>query len=216
MNDLEYFIAILKISQGIFTTLKYAFCSAILGLIVGFFIFICKASKNKLTSYFANFYLSIFRGTPLILQLTIVYFGIPQLLKINLSTFSSIVIAFGLNSGAYIAEIFRSGFNSISIGQLEACKVLNIDKKNQYKHILLPQIFRNILPTLVNEISSLTKETAIISIIGELDIMRYANLVAVEYYTYFTPMIFAGFCYFFIIKIITFIGYKIEKKLSYD
>ena len=114
------------IFQGILVTLKYSIISVFFGLILGIFIAICKITHNSIIQTLANFYTSIFRGTPLLIQLSIIYYGLPSIFDIKISVFTGGVIAFSLNSAAYVSEIIRAGILSIDKGQFEAAKVLNI------------------------------------------------------------------------------------------
>ena len=204
-----YFIA-----QGAIVTLKYSVCSVLLGLLIGIILAICKVSKSSWLVICANVYTSIFRGTPLLIQLSIVYFALPSLIGVKLSVFVAGVITFSLNSGAYVSEIIRAGINGVDKGQFEAAKALSIPESLTMKDIILPQAIRNILPSLVNELINLIKESAILSMIGEMDLMKRAQLVSLETYTYFTPMITAAICYYVMVVVISSIAKIIEKKLA--
>ena len=204
-----YFIA-----EGAIITLKYSICSVLLGLLIGIVLAICKVSKNAWLKVSANLYTSFFRGTPLLIQLSIVYFALPSIIGIKLSIFTSGVIAFSLNSGAYVSEIIRAGINSIDKGQFEAAKALSIPESLMMKDIILPQAIRNILPSLVNELINLIKESAIISMIGEMDIMNRAKVVSLETYTYFTPMLTAAACYYVMVIAISNLAKLLERKLA--
>jgi polar amino acid transport system permease protein len=204
-----YFIA-----QGTIITLKYSVTSVLLGLIIGILLAICKVSKNCVLRLFANFYTSIFRGTPLLIQLSIIYFGMPSLIGVKLSVFVAGVIAFSLNSGAYVSEIIRAGINAVDQGQIEVAKALSIPKGLMMQDIILPQAIRNILPSLVNELINLIKESAIISMVGEMDLMRRAQIVSADTYSYFTPLLVAGICYYIMVTIISNLAKLLEKRLS--
>lgn len=204
-----YFIA-----QGAIVTLKYSICSVLLGLLIGIILAICKVSKSAWLRISANLYTSIFRGTPLLIQLSIVYFALPSITGVKLSIFVSGIITFSLNSGAYVSEIIRAGINGIDKGQFEAAKALSIPESLMMKDIILPQAIRNILPSLVNELINLIKESAILSMIGEMDLMKRAQLVSLETYTYFTPMITAAVCYYVMVVVISSVAKIIEKKLA--
>jgi polar amino acid transport system permease protein len=153
----------------------------------------------------------VIRGTPLILQLSLVYFSLP-VLGIRLSVLSAGIIAFGINSSAYVAEILRAGIESLPKGQFEAAETLGIPKYYTWKDIILPQVVRNVFPALVNEIIAILKETSIISVIGGADIMRHSQIVAAEKFEYFTPLCIAGLYYYALVSVIAFVGRKIEKK----
>lgn len=210
----SYYPFINFIIQGTLVTLKYSMVSVLFGLILGLLLAVCKISKSYILRIFADFYTSIFRGTPLLIQLSIIYFGVPSLIGIKFSVFAAGVMAFSLNSGAYVSEIIRAGIRAVDQGQFEAAKALGIPDLLMMRAIILPQAVRNIFPSLVNELINLIKESAIISMIGEMDLMRRAQIVSLETYTYFTPMLIAGLCYYVIIIIISNLAKIVEKKLT--
>lgn len=201
------------IAEGTLVTLKYSLISVIFGLILGIILAIAKTSKYKSLQIFADIYTSIFRGTPLLIQLMIVYYGLPTI-GIKLTVFGAGVLAFSLNSGAYVSEIIRAGINGIDKGQFEAAKILGVTKYLAMKDIILPQAIRKILPSLINELINLLKESAIISILGEMDLMRRAQVVAAESYSFFTPMITAALCYYILVVSFTFLAKILEKRLE--
>lgn len=213
------------LSKGLGVTLLLALVASIFGVILG--IIVVVMSKNKVTNKLAIFYVDIFRGTPLILQLSFVYFASGQILNVlfnewlgfnldfQLSGMIAAYITFSLNSGAYISEIIRSGINSVSKGELEAAKALGISKFDTYKSIILPIAFTNSFPALMNEFATLVKESSIVSIIGIHDLMRRSQIVTSQTYMYFEPLIIVGIIYYVVIKIIAFIGRKVEVKLAH-
>ena len=202
------------ILQGVIVTLEYSVMGVSLGLVLGTLLAICKIVDLKALRLFAYGYTSIFRGTPLLIQLTIIYFGLPGLLGLKLSVFQAGVMAFSLNSGAYVSEVIRAGITSVDNGQIEAAKALGITPILRMKDIILPQAFRNILPALVNELINLVKESALISIIGGMDLMRRAQVVSAETYTFFTPMLTAAAAYYILVLVISSFAMIIEKRLS--
>jgi polar amino acid transport system permease protein len=202
------------IIQGVFITLKYSVVAVCLGMIIGTALAICKISDIKSLRLFAYSYTSIFRGTPLLIQLMIVYFGLPGLLGIKLSVFTSGVLAFSFNSGAYVSEIIRAGINSVDKGQVEAAKALGITPILRMKDIIIPQAFRSILPALVNELINLVKESALISVIGEMDLMRRAQIVSSDTYLFFIPMLTAAAVYYVLVLVISSFAKLLEKRLS--
>lgn len=202
------------IVKGIGVTLQYSISAVFFGLLIGTALSICKIVHVKPLKLFAHAYTSIFRGTPLLIQLTIIYYALPGLLGIKLSVFAAGVIAFSFNSGAYVSEIIRAGINSVDKGQIEAAKALGISPILRMKDIILPQAFRNILPALVNELINLIKESALISVIGGMDLMRRANIVAAENYTFFAPMITAAIAYYILVLIISSFAMILEKRLK--
>lgn len=207
VNDLIY------IGTGLLVTVQLVVSSITIGAILGTIIAFLR--YNKIILPVLNAWISIIRGTPIILQLSLVYFSLPQLLNIQLTAISAGVLTFSLNSSAYIAEILRAGINTIPIGQFEAAKALEIPKYYMWKDLILPQVFRNTLPALINEIIALLKETAIIGIISVADISRTAQSLAAERFTYFGPLIIAGAYYYFLVLLIEWLGRILEKKVNY-
>ena len=201
------------IIQGTGVTLQYTIVSVFFGMIIGILVAICKTSDSKILSICGNSYTSVFRGTPMLLQLTIIHYGLPTLLGLKISIFVSGIIAFSLNSGAYVSEIIRAGINAVDKGQTEAAKVLGIPLVLRMKDIILPQALRNVLPALVNEIINLIKESALISTIGGMDIMRRAQAVSAETYSYFTPMITAAITYYIMVMIVSAFAKILERRI---
>jgi len=208
---LPHFIYII---QGIGVTLQYSLISVFFGMMIGTSLAICKTADNSFLRLFAVSYTSIFRGTPMLVQLMIIYFGLPGLIGVKLSVFVSGVITFSLNSGAYVSEIIKAGINNVDKGQIEAAKALGISPGLRMKDIILPQAVRKILPALVNEFINLIKESALISFIGGMDLMRRAQVVSAETYDYFTPMLTAAASYYFMVMIVSSFAKLLEKKLA--
>jgi polar amino acid transport system permease protein len=214
-DDLVAFLPHLYfILKGVTVTLKYSVISVFLGLIIGTILAFLKVIDLKILRLAAHAYTSIFRGTPLLIQLTIIYFGLPGLIGLKLSVFAAGVIAFSLNSGAYVSEIIRAGIESVDRGQVEAAKALGVSPVLRMKDIILPQAFRSILPALVNELINLVKESCLISVIGEMDLMRRAQVVSAETYTFFTPMLTAAAAYYVMVLIISSFALLLEKRLA--
>ena len=136
------------------------------------------------------------------------------MLGLKLSIFSAGIIAFSFNSGAYVSEIIRAGIAAVDKGQIEAAKALGIPPINPMKDILLPQAFRKILPALVNELIDLIKESALISIIGEMNLMTRAQIVSAGTFTFFTPLLTAAAAYYILILIISSVAMALEKRLA--
>ncbi len=206
---------LIYVSGGVLVTLEFTLISALGGLILGLGLALLKVGTFRIGRAFAQFYTSIFRGTPMLVQLSIIYFGTPSLTSYKITPLVAGVIAFSLNSGAYVSEIIRAGIQAIDRGQVEACKSLTIPYLLMMKDIILPQAIRNILPALVNEVINLLKETALISTLGEEDIMRRAQLVAAETYSYFEPLMLAAVCYYVLVLALTALAKTLEKRLSY-
>lgn len=207
------------ILEGALITIKISLIALLAGLPWGVVLGICKVSSRFWLKYPALVYTSVFRGTPLLVQLGLVFFGLPQVTQINLSPFEAGVITFALNSAAYTSEIIRAGIQAVPLGQWEAATVLGLSKPQTLVHIIIPQAFRQSLPALINEMINLLKESALISTLGgtvaNMELYRRVQIVASEKYMYFEPLIIAGIAYYIMVFVISSFGYFIEKKLRY-
>ncbi|MDY0410410.1 amino acid ABC transporter permease [Virgibacillus soli] len=199
--------------EGIWVTLKFVSMSIVVGFLLGTILALCKITNVTFLKGLANVYTSAFRGTPLILQLMIIYFAVPQLTGYDISAYLSAILAFGLNSAAYVSEIIRAGILAVDRGQTEAAEALGVSYKQMMVDIILPQAIKNILPALMNEFITLTKESAIVSVIGYLDLMRRAQIVGADLYRNFEPLLFVGFIYWFMVYILTQIGKVVERRM---
>ncbi|MDZ5762009.1 putative amino acid ABC transporter permease [Candidatus Cyrtobacter comes] len=188
------------------------------GLLIGFILggVFSVARYNGIGRFIINRLVSIIRGTPLILQLSLIYFTLPLLTGLNISVVWAGILTFGINSSAYIAEILRAGIESIPKGQFEVSKTLKIPPYYMWKDIILPQVLKTILPALIGEVITLTKETALVATIGAMDIMRSAQVVAAAHFTYFAPLCIAGGYYYILVLTIEYIGKLLEKSHAKD
>ncbi|MDR1362096.1 MAG: amino acid ABC transporter permease [Holosporaceae bacterium] len=201
------------IGDGVIFSLELTGGGIAIGLLLGVILSVLRQYRIALP--LVNGWVSVVRGTPLILQLSIIYLAAPGLIGFRPGILSAGIIAFGLNSSAYIAEILRSGIESLPRGQFEAAKTLGIPVFYMWKDIILPQVVINIFPALINEIIALLKETTLISIIGGMDIMRRSQIIAAQQFEYFTPLCIAGAYYYILVLIIEYLGRKIERSTNY-
>ncbi|MDQ0352132.1 polar amino acid transport system permease protein [Alkalibacillus filiformis] len=199
--------------EGVWVTLQFVILAIIFGFILGSLIALVKISRFTLLKWLADFYTSIFRGTPLILQLLLIYYAVPQLTGYDISPFLSAILTFGLNSSAYVSEIIRAGIQAVDKGQREAAEALGIPYRPMMIKIILPQAMKNILPALMNEFITLTKESALVSVISYLDLMRRAQVVSSDIYRSFEPLIFVGLLYYAMVMILTLIGKYVERRM---
>lgn len=213
LNFAEIGPSIPYILQGIIVTLQFTLVSAFFGFIWGTILALLKISNNRILLGFGAFYTSIFRGTPLLLTLSLVYFATPQLLGYDIPAFQAGVITFTLNSGAYISETIRGGILAVDKGQREACMSLGVPYRLTMKDVILPQAVKNILPALVNESIALLKDSSLVSTIGVTDLLRRAQIVGAEKYIYFEPLIIAGVIYYLMVMILTLGAYGLERQL---
>ena len=162
--------------EGALSTLRLTSLSVLIGLIIGTFVGMGRLSRHKFLNYPATVYVEFIRGTPLLVQLFIIYFGLPQL-GVNLPRYPAAIFALGINSGAYVAEIVRAGIQSVPRGQYEAARSLGMTHGQAMRYIILPQAFRNILPALGNEFIAMTKDSSLASVIGVTELMRTGQIV---------------------------------------
>lgn len=202
------------ILRGILVTLEFTAISALLGFIWGTTLSLFKISTFKPLVWFATAYTSIFRGTPLLLQIALIYYATPQLIGYDIPALLAGVITFTLNSGAYISETIRGGILAVDKGQQEAALSLGISYRPMMLDIILPQAIKNILPALVNESIALLKDSALVSTIGVADLLRRAQIVGAEKYVYFEPLLFAGAIYYLMVMTLTWGGYALERRLQ--
>ncbi|MDX2050256.1 MAG: amino acid ABC transporter permease [Rickettsiaceae bacterium] len=205
---------IIFIIAGILVNLKYTFISVFVGLLFATILAASKFSKNFFVKLLADSYTSVFRGTPLLIQLTIIYYVTPSITGLKLSVFFAACLSLSLNSAAYVSEIIRSGINSVDQGQFDAAKALGLNDNLILRDIILPQALKKIFPALVNELVNMLKETSIISIIGEMDILRRAQIVANQKYNYIIPLMTSAMTYYIIVLILVYIANRLEDKLN--
>ncbi|OIU71127.1 amino acid ABC transporter permease [Rossellomorea aquimaris] len=202
------------ILEGLKVTLMIVGAAGILGFLFGIILSLFKISSVKPLVWFADIYTSVFRGTPLVLQLMIIFYGSPQLFGTQIEPYTAAILSFSLNSAAYISEIIRAGINAVDKGQKEAAMALGIPYSQTMKDIILPQAIKNILPALMNEFITLTKESAIVTVIGAMDVMRRSYMVGSDLYSFFEPLLLAGFIYYIMVMILTLLGKLLERRLK--
>ena len=198
--------------EGATTTVLLSFFSVIVGVGCGTLMALARLSQNKFLSKAAKVYIDIIRGTPLLVQLYLVYFGLATVFDLN--DFVSGVIAVSVNTTAYIAEIIRSGIQSVDKGQTEAARSMGMPKRMAMSQIILPQAMKNILPAIGNEFATLIKETSIVSLIGIHDLMYSSDTVRGATFTVFIPLLMTAFLYFVMTTMIAFFMDKLERKLQ--
>ncbi len=202
--------------DGLKTTLIITVFAVIVGIIIGFLVAIIrsthdKSGKFKLLNAICRVYLTVIRGTPTMIQLLIMNFVV--FASVNMNGIIVGGLAFGINSGAYVAEIVRSGIMSIDEGQTEAGRSLGLNFSQTMRLIVMPQAFKNVLPALVNEFIVLIKETSIIGYIGMMDLTRGAMLIQSRTYNAFWPLMAAAAIYLVIVMALTFAMNKLERRL---
>ena len=202
--------------EGLGVTLKVTFFAVLLGIVLGFLVSIVsstydKTGKLKVLNAICKLYLTVFRGTPVVVQLLIIYFVIFG--SVDISKILVAVLAFGINSGAYVAEIFRSGIMSIDNGQFEAGRSLGFNYTQTMVHIIMPQAFKNVLPALGNEFISLLKETSVSGYIALQDLTKGGDIIRSRTYDAFMPLIAVAAIYLVMVLIFSKLVNILERRL---
>ncbi|MGL4607124.1 MAG: amino acid ABC transporter permease [Eubacteriaceae bacterium] len=220
MSDFTTYLSNITIPmlQGMIITLSVFAITIVSSIPLGFLFTLMVRSKIKPIRYFANTYIYIVRGTPLLLQLMFVYFGLPLLPFVGeylvFGRFVAACIAFGMNYAAYFAEIFRGGLLAIDRGQYEAAKVLGLTRFETMIRVIIPQMIRVCLPAVSNETITLVKDTALVTVIGVAEILHYAKTSVNRDGSTFPFLIAAGL-YLAIVFVITLVFKKLEKKYEF-
>ncbi len=213
--------------DGLLNTLKITAGSLLLGVVIGIFVAAVRSSFDKngssmrqrgkfgyavlsVLNFICRLYLTVIRGTPVVVQLMISYF----LIFVSAQDGVPVgIFAFGINSGAYVAEIFRGGIMSIDNGQFEAGRSLGFNYAQTMIHIIIPQVFKAVLPTLCNEFIALLKETSVAGYVGVMDLTKAGNVIAGRTYSYFLPLLTVAAVYLIMVIVLTWLVGKLERRL---
>lgn len=200
------------LKQAVYMTLLFTFLSTIFGFILGILLSLIKISKIKPLAWFGKAYTSIFRGTPLLVQLMLIHYATPQLFDYQITALQSGVLTFTLNSAAYISESIRGGILSVDKGQWEAAMALGVPKSRMMIDIVFPQAIKSILPSLVNESIALLKDSTLLSVIAVGETMRWAQQIQAKTFRAFEAFIIAALVYYVLVMILTAIGSYLERR----
>ncbi len=211
---MEYIATLMpSMIEGLIITLKVFTITLLFSIPLGILTALCRISSIKIINWLSGIYIWIMRGTPLLLQLVIIFFGLP-LLGINFDRFPAAILAFVLNYAAYFGEIFRAGINDVDKGQIEASEILGFSKSHTLTRIIMPQMFRKVLPAIANEVITLVKDTSLVYVVGLGELLR-AGKIASNRDASLLPLFVAGAIYLIIIAILTIVFNKLEKKYDY-
>ena len=217
----EFFSSLINIVGRLIGGLGMSFLIFVLTLVfslpLGLLIAFGRMAKNKLLSGIMRIYISIMRGTPLMLQLMVIFFGPHYLFKIPLTAsyrYVAVIIGFSLNYAAYFAEIYRAGIESISVGQYEAAKVLGYSKGQTFFRIIFPQVVKRIIPPVTNEVITLVKDTSLAFVIAVSEMFTIAKQIVAAQGTV-VPLIVAGLFYYIFNYVVAYAMERVEKKFSY-
>lgn len=212
--DFKYFFSLVPVlGMGAVMTIELTILAIIFGTVLGLILALMKISHNPIISRLAGFYIYIMRGTPLLLQLFAIYYGLPSL-GIKLDPFPAAVIGMSLNSAAYVAEIIRGGIQSIDKGQMEAAKALGMTYFQAMKRVILPQAYRRLIPPMGNEFIALLKDSSLVSTIAMVDLMRTALQMYSNSFKPVEVFTLAGLYYLLLTSIFTLLFGKMERRYS--
>jgi len=200
--------------KGTEITIVLAFFAVLFGTLLGLALTLLRRSKIKPISYIATAYVEFVRGTPLLVQIYIIYIGLPKLIGIDMPDMTVGAVALALNSGAYISEIIRAGIDAVDKGQMEAARSLGMSQGLAMRQIIIPQAFKNILPALGNEFVSIIKESSMVSVIGVAELMYNAGIVRGNTALGLEPIIIAAIIYFILTFTLTRILGYVERRMK--
>ena len=199
--------------DGLLVTLQIAAIASCIGLTLGTCLALMQTGHNKILRSFVSIYVIIIRGTPMLIQILFAYFLLPQI-GIYISAFWTAIIAIGLNSGAYISQVMRTGIASVGIGQTEAAKVLGFSTKDTIRYIILPQALRTTLPALGNEFVTLIKDSALASLIGVAELTKQANFVKSKTFDAISVYFAVAILYLILTSTVSFLVARLEKRMN--
>lgn len=207
-----------KVLTGLQNTLYIAVVGLAIGIVIGTFIAVIEVFPKykrlpKILNSICKFYVGLFRGTPVVVQLLVTYYVILPLLGVNLPALNVCVLVFGLNSGAYVSEIMRSGILSVDSGQMEAGRAIGLSYGTTMMKVVVPQAIKNILPTLGNELIALVKETSVVSFVGAADLYVAFNYIGTNSYEFMVPYLVMALIYIVLVMIIAFLIKTMERSL---
>lgn len=208
-----------EVLKGLSNTLLIAVLGLLIGMVIGSIIAAAKVAgtRNKVAGVFAKIfdvYIALFRGTPLVVQLLIFYYILFPTIGLKVDPLYVAIIAYGFNSGAYVAEIMRGGINSVDIGQMEAGRCVGFSFTTTMFKIILPQAFKNVLPTLGNELIALVKDTSVVGFIAVVDLTKAFQSIASANYEYIVPYLMLAVCYLVLVLLITLLIRILERRLN--
>lgn len=211
---MDYILGLMpQVLEGLKATLEIFILTLVLSIPLGIIVGLMRTSKSVILSKLSGAYVLIMRGTPLLLQIVVIYFGLP-LVGVRFERFPAAIIAFTLNYGAYFGEIFRAGIQAIDEGQIEAAEVLGIRPKDTFFRIILPQAFKTVLPPVANEITTLVKDTSLVYIVGMDELLKIGQIASNRDVS-LLPLIVVGTVYLIVIGILSKVLRKIEQKYDY-
>ncbi|GAB4018277.1 MAG: amino acid ABC transporter permease [Bdellovibrio sp.] len=207
-------IVIPRLIEGMGITLQVTLISGFLGLVWGLLLALIRISRSRLIRFIGLIYVTIFRGTPLLLQILFVYFALPPLLDITLDSMPAGILALSLNAGAYFAEIFRAAIESIPKGQMEAARALGMSYGMSMRRIIIPQTYKRLIPPVVNELAALTKDTSLVSVIALAELLYTTQRLGSKFLRPWEVYFWAAVGYLILVVGLTILAGHLERKLE--
>lgn len=207
--------------EGLLWTVGVSLIAIAIGMVIGLAVCLMKLSKNKVLNVIAGVYIWVIRGTPMLVQAFLIFFGFPQLIQLvfpgfRSDPFTAGIVTLSINAGAYLAEIFRGGIQAVPKGQTEAARSLGLSQAQTLRKVVLPQAFKIALPSMVNQFIISVKDTSILSVIGLAEIVNKAKTYVGKSYQFFATYIFVAVFYLAVVSILMVVQMQIEKRLKYQ
>lgn len=203
-----------RLLEGMSLTVQLTLLSGLFGILLGLVIALCRISRSPFLALPAAAYVTIFRGTPLLLQILFIYFALPPLLDVTLDAMPAGVIALSMNAAAYLTEIFRAAIQSIDRGQMEAARALGMSYALAMRRVILPQTFRRLIPPVVNELAALAKDTSLVSVIALSEMLYVTQRLGAKYLRPWEVYVWAAAGYLVIVVTLSSVAAVLERRLA--
>jgi His/Glu/Gln/Arg/opine family amino acid ABC transporter permease subunit len=203
-----------RLAEGMLLTVELTLLSGLFGILLGLLISLARISRLKVLNVPAALYVTLFRGTPLLLQILFIYFALPPLLDIRLDAMPAGILALSLNAAAYLTEIFRAAILSIDKGQMEAARALGMGYNLAMRRIILPQTFRRLIPPVVNELAALAKDTSLVSVIALSEMLYITQRLGAKYLRPWEVYFWAATGYLIIVVALSTMAGRLERRLA--
>ena len=207
--------------EGVSLTVKISIFAILIGMVIGFFTCLLRMSKNVILRFIAGVYVWLIRGTPMIVQAFIIYFGVPQVIQtfipdFKIDSYTAGLITLSLNAGAYMSEVYRGGLLAVPKGQTEAARSLGLSAGKTMIKVILPQAFKVAIPSMVNQFIITIKDSSILSVIGLAELVNRSKVYVGSSYQFFATYSIAALYYLVVISILMLLSQYLEKRMSYE
>jgi His/Glu/Gln/Arg/opine family amino acid ABC transporter permease subunit len=203
-----------RLWEGMSVTLQLTFLSGFFGIVLGLVLATMRLSSYKILRWTAIAHITLFRGTPLLLQILFIYFALPSLVDVKLDSFPSGILALSLNCAAYFAEIFRAAIESVSKGQMEAAWALGLSRLQALRRIIVPQTYKRLIPPVVNELAALTKDTSLVSVVALPELLYITQRIGAKYLRPWETYVWAALGYLVVVLVLSGLAHKLEQSLE--